>query len=306
MMTPTPPPKPHLGSGLTNSFPAMSNIAPKNPSRQQPASGMGPLGGHFQEEITSSEWSVSAGSHSGSSGVPQMSAPTPQITPQPLHGNSFTGTNSGSHSGMLMPPPEDRRARRVAVWLVGIAALLVIGLAGAVGWTRYGGALTAGLDAVQSEVGRMDAPAVDPTATTLPLAPRPEARPTAEITPPVPNTATDPVVADSPRTNRPWRPGRPQRPTEPVAASVEAAQPTPPVAPAAPETAARGFLSLVTSPWTTVTVDGRSLGETPLQRVPLAPGTYSLRLRNPDAAIDETYEVTIEAGATTTRGLGLR
>ena len=84
------------------------------------------------------------------------------------------------------------------------------------------------------------------------------------------------------------------------------AQPTPPVAPAAPETAARGFLSLVTSPWTTVTVDGRSLGETPLQRVPLAPGTYSLRLRNPDAAIDETYEVTIEAGATTTRRLGLR
>ena len=84
MMTPTPSPKPHLGSGLTNSFPAMSNIAPKNPSRQQPASGTGPLGGQFQEEITSSEWSVSAGSHSGSSGVPQMSAPTPQITPQPL------------------------------------------------------------------------------------------------------------------------------------------------------------------------------------------------------------------------------
>lgn len=306
MMTPTPSPKPHLGSGLTNSFPAMSNIAPKNASRQQPlASGMEPLGGQFQEEITSSEWSVSAGSHSGSSGVPQMSAPVPQITPQPLHGNSFTGTNSGSHSGMLMPPPEDRRARRVAVWLVGIAALLVIGLVGAVAWTRYGAALTAGLDAVQSEVGRMDTPAGDPTTTTLPPAPQPEVAPSTEIAPPVPSTETNTVVADSPRTNRP-RTGRTPRPSEPVEAPAVTAQPTPPVAPAAPETAARGFLSLVTSPWTTVTVDGRSLGETPLQRVPLAPGTYSLRLRNPDAAIDETYEVTIEAGATTTRRLGLR
>jgi len=304
LMTPTPSPKPHLGSGLTNSFPAMSNIAPKTASGKPPmVSGMEPLGGQFQEEITSSEWSVSADSHSGASRVPQMSAPKPQITPRPLHGNSFTGTNSGSHSGMLMPPQEDRRARRVAVWLVSIAALLVIGLVGAVAWTRYGSALTAGLDAVQSEVGRMDAPPSDSTVTMLPPVPTPALPPTTE---PIAEEPSTELVApiDSPRGNR--RTGRTERATDPVA-PVEAPQPTPPVTTtAAPETATRGYLSLVTSPWTTVTVDGRSLGETPLQRVPLAPGTYSLRLRNSDAAIDESYEVTIEAGATTTRRLGLR
>jgi hypothetical protein len=41
-------------------------------------------------------------------------------------------------------------------------------------------------------------------------------------------------------------------------------------------------------------------------RVPLPPGTHTLRLRNPSAGIDESYEVTIRSGETTTRRLGLR
>jgi serine/threonine-protein kinase len=85
--------------------------------------------------------------------------------------------------------------------------------------------------------------------------------------------------------------------------------PEPPPATEEPERASSrgpGYLSLVTSPWTQVTLDGRSLGETPLVRVPLPPGTHTLRLRNPSAGIDESYEVTIRSGETTTRRLGLR
>jgi serine/threonine protein kinase len=307
-MTPTPSPRPHLGSGLTNSFPALSGIAPKS-SREQP---IGPPSGDapFQEEITSSEWQVSGGSHSGQ-GVPAMSAPSPQIThaPQPIHGNSFTGTSSGSHSGMLMPPPERSSARRIGVILVGLASLLVVGVAGALTWARYGNALTAGVDAMQTEVGRIEgpaqvAPAAGGTVVAVPVPPTPPVAAQTEL-------PTTPEVAD-PGTNPGTVPSRGQRPrrsaTPPATPTAQPTPPpeTPPPAPAAPETAARGFLSLVTSPWTTVTLDGRSLGDTPLMRVPLAPGTYSLRLRNADADIDESYEVTIEAGQTTTRRLGLR
>jgi len=75
--------------------------------------------------------------------------------------------------------------------------------------------------------------------------------------------------------------------------------PTPPV------TAEPGFLSLVTTPWTNVMLGGRELGQTPLIRVELPPGTHTLHLRNPAANIDRTYRVTIEPGQTITRRIGL-
>jgi serine/threonine protein kinase len=67
-----------------------------------------------------------------------------------------------------------------------------------------------------------------------------------------------------------------------------------------------GFLSLMTSPWTNVTLDGRTLGDTPLVRLPLPPGSHTLHLTNPDEGISEIYEVEIRAGEITTRRLGLR
>jgi len=76
---------------------------------------------------------------------------------------------------------------------------------------------------------------------------------------------------------------------------------------AAERTAQResGFLTLATTPWTHVTLGGRRLGTTPLIRVELPAGTHVLRLRNPDRGIDQTYRVTIQAGETTSRRVGL-
>jgi serine/threonine-protein kinase len=67
-----------------------------------------------------------------------------------------------------------------------------------------------------------------------------------------------------------------------------------------------GYLTLVTSPWTIVSVGGRELGETPLVRIPLPAGRHTLRLVNPEEGISETYVVEIRPGETTTRRLGLR
>ena len=67
-----------------------------------------------------------------------------------------------------------------------------------------------------------------------------------------------------------------------------------------------GYLSLVTSPWTTVSLGGRNLGETPLVRVRLPAGRHTLHLANPEAGISESYSVEITPGDTTTRRLGLR
>ena len=67
-----------------------------------------------------------------------------------------------------------------------------------------------------------------------------------------------------------------------------------------------GFLTLVTSPWTHVALDGRAIGETPLLRARVPAGRHTLRLTNPDEGIDETYDIEVQPGETVTRRLGLR
>jgi len=65
-------------------------------------------------------------------------------------------------------------------------------------------------------------------------------------------------------------------------------------------------LTLATTPWTHVSLNGRDLGTTPLIRVELAEGPHTLRLVNRESGIDQTYRVRIEAGQTLARRVGLR
>jgi serine/threonine-protein kinase len=76
---------------------------------------------------------------------------------------------------------------------------------------------------------------------------------------------------------------------------IAAVEPTPAV----------GWLTLDTTPWATVSVDGRVLGSTPLMRLELPEGPHELLLENPERGIRRTYVVTVRAGETTTRRLGL-
>jgi serine/threonine-protein kinase len=87
------------------------------------------------------------------------------------------------------------------------------------------------------------------------------------------------------------------RPEPPPAA---AANPTlTPAAIAPPATAAApGLLQVAVRPWGEVSVDGRVIGTTPLDRIPLAPGSHVLRVRHPSYELWEK-PVTIRSGDTT-------
>ncbi len=107
-----------------------------------------------------------------------------------------------------------------------------------------------------------------------------------------PSTEPEGLAAAPTSSERRRRTGRRTRP-----------EPTP--APPAPAPAS-GFLTLATTPWTEVSLGGRSLGTTPLLRVELPAGTHALRLVNREQGVDETYRVTIRAGETLSRRVGLR
>ena len=66
-----------------------------------------------------------------------------------------------------------------------------------------------------------------------------------------------------------------------------------------------GFLTIDTSPWSLVSVGGKVLGQTPLVGVKLPSGTQVLSLRNPELGIETSYTVTIEAGKTSARRIGI-
>ncbi|MBX3246476.1 MAG: serine/threonine protein kinase [Myxococcales bacterium] len=88
---------------------------------------------------------------------------------------------------------------------------------------------------------------------------------------------------------------------------VAAAPPTP--SPANEEEVAAplptGWLTLDTTPWSEVVLDGRVLGNTPLVRVQLPSGEHELTLRNPEAGVERRYVVRIPAGQAVVRRVGL-
>ena len=89
---------------------------------------------------------------------------------------------------------------------------------------------------------------------------------------------------------------RPRRePVETVAAMEEPA----------PAEAEFGFLVLDTVPWSQVTLGGESLGTTPILRHRLPVGAHTLTLVNPERGLRQRYRVTIRAGETTRRRVGL-
>jgi hypothetical protein len=96
----------------------------------------------------------------------------------------------------------------------------------------------------------------------------------------------------------------------PEPASVAAAAPVAQDVPVAPVASPRpavefGFLTLDTTPWSTVMVDGAPLGQTPLVRAKLPVGPHVLTLVTSGHGVATTYQVTIEAGKTSVRRLGL-
>ena len=62
--------------------------------------------------------------------------------------------------------------------------------------------------------------------------------------------------------------------------------------------AGESFLDIRASPWAEVTLDGKSLGPTPMGSVRVKPGSHTLVLSNPQIKKRKTMTVTVEAGKT--------
>jgi serine/threonine protein kinase len=111
---------------------------------------------------------------------------------------------------------------------------------------------------------------------------------------PLPPSAPSPAPAPAP--------GAPN--TE-VAPPPAAPAPVAATAPQQKKAVARGKLTLDTSPWAEVFLNGRKLGDTPLINVSLPAGRYTLTLVNDSRNIHSAIEVVVEPGKTTVKKLSL-
>ncbi|MBL8951176.1 MAG: hypothetical protein JNK82_10395, partial [Myxococcaceae bacterium] len=91
-----------------------------------------------------------------------------------------------------------------------------------------------------------------------------------------------------------------EEPASPVAPATE-----PKSAPPARRRAQKGRLTLDTTPWTQVWLQGRNLGDTPLLEKLLPAGKHTLKLLNPDKGIKQVVEVEVQPGQTTVLKLRL-
>lgn len=144
-------------------------------------------------------------------------------------------------------------------WLVAVAAL---------GLLVVGGLYAAG-----------DGADVEPAAAPSPAA---EVVETAEV-PDEPEPSDEPVV-DAPRKKRPKRRARRAKKRRAKKAKVEERFVGP------------GFLTINTKPWTRVSIDGKPIDVTPIERAKVPSGRHELRMRNEAEGVDKKIKITVEPG----------
>jgi serine/threonine-protein kinase len=144
--------------------------------------------------------------------------------------------------------------------------------------------------------------AVAPTVGTPEAPPVPTESRTKTADPPRKSHATHTTTEDPDHAPAAPRPTASNDAPAPLPA--KRAEPRPP-APAQRADGDFGFLTIDTSPWSQVSADGVSLGQTPIVRAKLAAGTHTLLLVNTERGVSTTYQITIEPGKTTVRRLGL-
>ena len=120
---------------------------------------------------------------------------------------------------------------------------------------------------------------VEPAAAPPPAA---EVVETAEV-PDEPEPSEEPVV-DAPRKKRPKRRARRAKKRRAKKAKVEERFVGP------------GFLTINTKPWTRVSIDGKPIDVTPIERAKVPSGRHELRMRNEAEGVDKKIKITVEPG----------
>lgn len=222
-----------------------------------------------------------------------------------LRDESFAQLRVPMITGEIAPP---RRARWPWLVLPGAAALVAALIAVA---THEGGAGDSGdgsagalLLAQTPPTAALTRPgppaAADAGSTTGAASGAPDGPDSsaAGVGPDSPGGPDEPAVR-SPDTGEPKqrkRPApRPARPTtEPERPTSKAGAPDEPAA-------KHGFYSVDSRPYATISIDGVTLGETPLFRVPLAPGTHRVRAVRQDGTT-KAFSITIASGKEVSSG----
>lgn len=203
-----------------------------------------------------------------------------------------------------MPQPEEDRRRGRMLPLV-FAALVFF--AGGVGLTWFFGmregagaaaANTSGAGVPEAQLASEENEPAEPTAeATATASAEPESSVAAEA-------SSTPKAGDRGPDVKKAAVAKPGKVAMGRPAPAVVAQPPPaPEQPAQPE---YGYLTIDTTPWSIVTANGRSLGQTPVVGARLKPGTYVIGMRNPELNISSSYSVKIEPGKTVVRRLGLQ
>lgn len=118
-----------------------------------------------------------------------------------------------------------------------------------------------------------------PTPSAPPATPAPPVPPAPTV---APATPAKPTVPPAPAV----APATPAKATQPPAPAAAAAPPTPATAPVA-KPAPPVPVAINATPWATIEVDGREVGETPLAGVALTPGPHVFRARLADGRVLE-------------------
>ena len=87
-------------------------------------------------------------------------------------------------------------------------------------------------------------------------------------------------------------------------------KPTPPQPTTAPTPTQKdedpGFLTILTTPWSTVSANGKVVCKTtPCYKVSMPPGSYNLSLENTEKGLKKSYPVTIKSGEVTAKNIAL-
>ncbi|HEY3450325.1 MAG TPA: protein kinase [Myxococcales bacterium] len=190
-------------------------------------------------------------------------------------------------------PPVSRRPG----WLVPAVVAGAVALVGGIGFL------------VVSPSGERE-PAQQPARplaeTERPVKPAPPPakaeEPVAKAEEPAPVKAEEPTAkVEEPPAKRPEEPVKSEKVV--AGAREPAAKPTPPrrpvVAATTPPSPGLGSLTLRSSPWCDVYVDGAKVGVTPLPKFTLSAGPHKVLLRNENAGIRRELSVSIKAGEET-------
>jgi len=205
---------------------------------------------------------------------------------EPSHAAPMPPSSAMAPPASAVPTPSGGVSKTGLI--VGFVVLLVAAVAASIGTQVF---MRAPPPAPAS-----DFTAGGPAAQPAPTAATPTAPATPTALPTVPPLPTAVATAATPAT--------PAATPKPGPHTHHATAPAP--AAAAPAADTLGWVTFDTYPWTRVTEGSTSLGTTPLVHVALPAGSHTLTLDNPDQGIHQTYSLTVKAGESMTKRLGLK